>query len=748
MADKIVGEYDVRVDKALKDLDKLSKRVDKIDKDGQKSAKNVEQSYSKMASSLSADFKKLGQVIGVTFAIDQVRRFAAESIRVAANLEGVERAFRRIGSPQILEGLRKATRGTVSDLELMKNAVRASNFKIPLENLASLFKFAQARARETGESVDYLVDSIILGIGRKSPLILDNLGISAVELRKRLRGVGVEAADVGDIAQIIGDIATEELEKMGEQADTTADKIAQINVVLENTKAIIGKALIVEISNLTDDFSGLTEQVDKLLKTGEDVSGWEKALSFGLRSLTTGFRVVGSVAERTLLIVNGVKDGVGELAENVKIETYRLSLSGDELERFNELSRLQQLILIRGSEATEDYADFTEDAERATRLFNKAVADGGGEGGEVSQYVRSINQLNEELKTLKEQFNQAEIGGTDFYRLADEIEAKIKEINLALRLLAERKFATQPDQEIDTIGADLLQTQQLETDEIIDDYERRNKEIEKLIEERNKLEKEKAEERAENERQTALAITEQTLTTISQLTATISQIQQNAFRREREELQKQLEEGLITREEFEKKELDIRRKSAQAAKDAALFQAVINTAQAVMQALANTPPPASYALAAVAGALGAVQIAAIASEPLPTFAEGGMVAEHGMLKGKSHRQGGILIEAEGEEYFMPKDKTRKHYGLLEAIRQGAEEQYILKNYVPKMIDESMFSGFADMGKSAELNGITANLKDHNLIAAIDRDRQSTSYGLNMVARKLDKLTNVNTRKGW
>ena len=48
----------------------------------------------------------------------------------------------------------------VSDFDLMKNAVSASNFKIPLENLGSYLAFATKRAEETGQSVDYLVDSI------------------------------------------------------------------------------------------------------------------------------------------------------------------------------------------------------------------------------------------------------------------------------------------------------------------------------------------------------------------------------------------------------------------------------------------------------------------------------------------------------------------------------------------------------------------------------------------------------------
>ena len=75
--------------------------------------------------------------------------------------------------PSLTNDLKTATRGTVSEFDLMKSAVSANNFKIPLESLSSYLAFATRRAEETGQSVDYLVDSIIMGIGRKSPMILD-----------------------------------------------------------------------------------------------------------------------------------------------------------------------------------------------------------------------------------------------------------------------------------------------------------------------------------------------------------------------------------------------------------------------------------------------------------------------------------------------------------------------------------------------------------------------------------------------
>lgn len=72
------------------------------------------------------------------------------------------------------------------------------------------------------------------------------------------------------------------------------------------------------------------------------------------------------------------------------------------------------------------------------------------------------------------------------------------------------------------------------------------------------------------------------------------------------------------REKIEQKQRENQLKQAKFEKTAALIQAGIQTALAVTKALA-TGPPQGFILAALVAALGAVQIAAIASKPLPKY---------------------------------------------------------------------------------------------------------------------------------
>jgi hypothetical protein len=186
---------------------------------------------------------KIAGTLGVAFGVQQVASFAVEVSKLAGEAQGVRAAFERLpNSIELMSELKQSTGGTVSELELMKRAVQANNFDIELAALPKLLQFATLRAQQTGQSVDYLVDSIVTGIGRKSKLILDNLGISAVALGDKLKGVSTDAATVGDVARAVGEIAEESLSKMAGFSENASTKIQRLSASWENLKVAIGNA--------------------------------------------------------------------------------------------------------------------------------------------------------------------------------------------------------------------------------------------------------------------------------------------------------------------------------------------------------------------------------------------------------------------------------------------------------------------------------------------------------------------------
>lgn len=187
--------------------------------------------------------KKVAGAVGVGFGIQQVSAFAIEVSRLSGEAEAVSAAFRRLPeSTKLMSELKRATGGTVSELDLMKRAVQANNFEISLEALPRLLEFATLRAQQTGQSVDYLVDSIVTGIGRKSKLILDNLGISAVQLNEALGGASTAASTIGEVADAVGKIAEANLKNMEGFAENAATKMQRLSASWTDLKVAAGDA--------------------------------------------------------------------------------------------------------------------------------------------------------------------------------------------------------------------------------------------------------------------------------------------------------------------------------------------------------------------------------------------------------------------------------------------------------------------------------------------------------------------------
>lgn len=157
-----------------------------------------------------------------------------QSIELARQGEGIRMAFERLNRPGLLDNLKEATHGTVSEIELMQQAIKFENFKLPLEDLATYLSFAQQKAKDTGESIDYLVNSIVTGLGRQSKQILDNLGISAAELTRRMN-------EGADMTKAVADIIREEMEKAGDYVETAADRAARAAADTKNKMEELGR---------------------------------------------------------------------------------------------------------------------------------------------------------------------------------------------------------------------------------------------------------------------------------------------------------------------------------------------------------------------------------------------------------------------------------------------------------------------------------------------------------------------------
>lgn len=211
------------------------------------------------------------QSMAVTFraviaalAIREIVNLGLEMTKLAGQVEGVKRAFDKLpNSTLLLEQLKKATHGTVTELELMQNAIKFQNFKLPLTDLGKYLEFAAIRAQQTGESVDYMVNSIVTGLGRGSIKILDNLQINVNALKQDMKETGAT------IQEAFGRQVQLEMEKLGGYLETGATQAQKLDTNFKNLYATLSKKF--EQSAFVKSLSTFIEEVNNGLLTEEEL---------------------------------------------------------------------------------------------------------------------------------------------------------------------------------------------------------------------------------------------------------------------------------------------------------------------------------------------------------------------------------------------------------------------------------------------------------------------------------------------
>lgn len=155
---------------------------------------------------------------------------------------------------EALEKFREATRGTVSDTQLMVAANRAAGLGIAgnVDAFANLTNLARNLGRVMDKDVGDALNRLVLGIGKAEPELLDELGIvlrqkPAFEAYAFSIGKSADELTVAERQQAVYNETVRQgqaiLARFGEQGVTTKDGFDQLQATLSNVLASVGRAL-------------------------------------------------------------------------------------------------------------------------------------------------------------------------------------------------------------------------------------------------------------------------------------------------------------------------------------------------------------------------------------------------------------------------------------------------------------------------------------------------------------------------
>lgn len=181
--------------------------------------------------------------------------------------------------------------------------------------------------------------------------------------------------------------------------------------------------------------------------------------------------------------------------------------------------------------------------------------------------------------------------------------------------------------------------------------------------------------------------------------------------------------GILSEEEYKKAVNKARREQAQKDKSLAIFQAIINTAAAVIKALPNIP------LAAASAAIGAIQLAAIQARPIPEFNKG-TLSVPGVDTGKDT----VLAKLRPREAVIPVRESLDYKPALRAIYNRTISPKVLNHFVQG---------------DTKVQPATFNPYDmRHAIKGVPIKIQNADYIIEGIGEKLSNRSSVSSARLW
>lgn len=543
----------------------------------------------------------------------------------------------------IIKKLKEVSGGTLAmkDIVVTANRAMALNVTKDVNVMAQLLNFAKIRAKALGTGTTEAFNDIVTGIGRGSPMILDNLGIITKGWDEEAKAAG-KAFDSQFILNKVLAQAAEATSKASAELPGFSSRMSNISATMDDARIKLGEALIPVLENfipliklLAESFAVLPDNVKVFGVVVAGVIPAVIALNAALGPMGLVLAGIGIAAGAAVIAFGQWKESTKSLSGELKIltdtqiktEKALQSISLDAMEKQG----------VNASLALKKVSDELKALkQRRDDIISGKTPD--FTGGLVSQLNDEISARERAIKKLNEQFEARKKEQSVLPSIQSENKNDEKSIFNDKETYAKAYADLVTNNEQSALQTRLKALEKLKTSTFATGEE--IKSINEEIKNTNiKI--------AEEETQKKLEIMSSVVQTAQQIEQGISDIfagfSSNRMKefdneqiRRTNALQAQLEQGLITEEQYatEKKAIDKdiarkkaeeERKLAEVQKALRITEIALNMASGIVSAYTPYIPILSEIRAGVVAAVGGVQMGIAAATPLPeipAFAKG------------------------------------------------------------------------------------------------------------------------------
>jgi len=403
---------------ASKELASLKKDlggVDKAAKDAEKGTKSFGDSWAGVLTGLNQGAQLIQTVVNGMKQVYQVAREGAELQYLETRFDNLADSIGTV-SDALLRDMRDATRGMVSDTELMASAAdfMALGLAKSHDEVVRLTRVAGALGMN--------MNQLVLTLTNQTTMRFDALGVSVdgfKEKVKALEDAGMSADEAFKEAFL--QQAEEQIKKVGNAADSTIGSFKQLEAVVKNGTDSMKK-------NIAEVLAPAIEQLaDKLIKERNSVDNLKRAMELGIITQEEYNRLASHEGMRRY------GDEIGEATKKVTELEAAMDTSAEDMIEY-------AIAAAKAGDEQEHIARTAEEAKKAldnmgqvlgfiTGAMDKygvEVAEGSYLHEELTSRLSGLTEKQQGAKTAAEELTLAYQNGTiDMFQYADAANALV-----------------------------------------------------------------------------------------------------------------------------------------------------------------------------------------------------------------------------------------------------------------------------------------------------------------------------------
>ena len=253
---------------AVKDLTILINAKD----EASKTLSGIENTLKK----LEPQFKNISKIGAVGFTA--LSAGIGKTVKDAAEMQSVSMSFERLSKDlgasgdDVLAKLNDVSKGTIANKDIMLSVNKAVALGVGenMDDLAKLMEIARVKGSALGLDTTQAFNDMVTGIGRGSPLILDNLGIITKGWAEEASALGV-AMDAQFIMNKIIEDGSVELANMGEVLLTPQERLQQMSKQFKDLSAGIGEVFLPIMQNVLDAVLPVIQTFAEWVKNNQEL---------------------------------------------------------------------------------------------------------------------------------------------------------------------------------------------------------------------------------------------------------------------------------------------------------------------------------------------------------------------------------------------------------------------------------------------------------------------------------------------